>query len=236
MALKGLFRKKTVQDILKQVEKNNTDGHNALGKHLTARDLTAFGIAAIVGAGIFSTIGKQVQMVVLLFSYFYLLQSHAVLQLLLMLNLPRWFLFQCLYVFVCCFWRNYSLDYRLGINHGILCRKYHCCYIVSDYFTGLLESGGLSLPQWVQMDFCLHLGFDDATALMQSGKEYVNLSPALQDAYTAWTTSPVIGSFHFVADLPALLIIVLITALIYRDERVCNASNIMVVSNCVSFF
>jgi hypothetical protein len=91
---------------------------------------------------------------------------------------------------------------------------------VSDYFTGLLESGGLSLPQWVQMDFCLHLGFDDATALMQSGKEYVNLSPALQDAYTAWTTSPVIGSFHFVADLPALLIIVLITALIYRDERV----------------
>jgi hypothetical protein len=35
MALKGLFRKKTVQDILKQVEKNN-DGHNALGKHLTA--------------------------------------------------------------------------------------------------------------------------------------------------------------------------------------------------------
>jgi hypothetical protein len=58
-----------------------------------------------------------------------------------------------LYVFVCCFWRNYSLDYRLGINHGILCRKYHCCYIVGDYFTGLLESGGLSLPQWVQMDF-----------------------------------------------------------------------------------
>ena len=58
MALKGLFRKKTVQDILKQVEKNNLDGHEALGKHLTARDLTAFGIAAIVGAGIFSTIGK----------------------------------------------------------------------------------------------------------------------------------------------------------------------------------
>jgi amino acid transporter len=64
---------------------------------------------------------------------------------------------------------------------------------------------------------------------MQSGKEYVNLSPALQDAYTAWTTSPVIGSFHFVADLPALLIIVLITALIYRMKESRNASNIMVV-------
>ncbi|HRM12779.1 MAG TPA: amino acid permease, partial [Flavobacterium sp.] len=57
-----------------------------------------------------------------------------------------------------------------------------------------------------------------------------NLSPALQDAYTAWTTSPVIGSFHFVADLPALLIIVLITALIYRGMKESrNASNVMVV-------
>ena len=54
----NLFRKKSVQDILNQVAKNEVDGHESLGKHLTAKDLTAFGIAAIVGAGIFSTIGK----------------------------------------------------------------------------------------------------------------------------------------------------------------------------------
>jgi hypothetical protein len=93
---------------------------------------------------------KQVQMVVLLF-LFYLLQSHAVLQL-LMLNLPRWFLFlECLYVFVCC-WRNIAwiigwaliMEYSVG-NITVA--------ISGDYFTGLLESGGLSLPQWVQMDF-----------------------------------------------------------------------------------
>ena len=58
MAFTNLFRKKTVGNILKQVAKNEADGHQALGKYLTARDLTAFGIAAIVGAGIFSTIGK----------------------------------------------------------------------------------------------------------------------------------------------------------------------------------
>lgn len=66
MALKGLFRKKTVQDIMKQVEQNESDGHAALGKHLTARDLTAFGIAAIVGAGILVPLEKQVPMAVLL--------------------------------------------------------------------------------------------------------------------------------------------------------------------------
>ena len=58
MNFSNLFRKKTVQDILKQVAKNEADGHNSLGKHLKTRDLAAFGIAAIIGAGIFSTIGE----------------------------------------------------------------------------------------------------------------------------------------------------------------------------------
>jgi hypothetical protein len=38
MALKGLFRKKDSTRYFKTSRKNNTDGHNALGKHLTARD------------------------------------------------------------------------------------------------------------------------------------------------------------------------------------------------------
>src|SRR5436190_17203496 len=58
MNFSKLFRKKTVADILKQVENNGADGHESLGKHLKAKDLAAFGIAAIIGAGIFSTIGK----------------------------------------------------------------------------------------------------------------------------------------------------------------------------------
>ena len=49
-----LFRKKTVEGITAQLD---LDKKNALAKHLTFKDLTLFGIAAIVGAGIFSTIG-----------------------------------------------------------------------------------------------------------------------------------------------------------------------------------
>jgi hypothetical protein len=45
-------------------------------------------------------------------------------------------------------------------------------------------------------------GFDDATALMQSGKEYVNLSPALQDAYSLDDFSSY--HFHFVCRPSAL--------------------------------
>src|ERR1044071_2722130 len=55
----NLFRKKNVTKILKDVEDGRVaDAHLALGKHLGVRDLTAFGIAGIIGAGIFTTIGK----------------------------------------------------------------------------------------------------------------------------------------------------------------------------------
>ena len=234
MAFSSLFRKKTVQDILKQVEKNNADGHNALGKHLTARDLTAFGIAAIVGAGIFSTIGKASSdggpAVIFLFLFTAIACSFAA------------FAYAEFASMVPVSGSAYTYSYvAFGeiiawIIGWALIMEYSVGNITvaiswSDYFTGLLESGGLHLPHWVQMDYLTaSKGFDDATALMQGGKTYENLSPAIQDAYLAWTTSPVIGSFHFVADLPALLIIVLITALIYRGMKESrNASNIMVV-------
>ena len=234
MALNGLFRKKTVQDILKQVEKNNADGENALGKHLTARDLTAFGIAAIIGAGIFSTIGKASAdggpAVIFLFLFTAVACSFAA------------FAYAEFASMVPVSGSAYTYSYvAFGeiiawIIGWALIMEYSVGNITvaiswSDYFTGLLDSGGIHLPQWVQMDFLsASNGYNDATALMQSGKEFSNLSPSLQHAYTAWTTSPVIGSFHFVADLPALLIIVLITALIYRGMKESrNASNIMVV-------
>ena len=57
--MRKLFRKKKIEDILKDVQKNHlSEEDHSLGKHLSAKDLAAFGIAAIIGAGIFSTIGK----------------------------------------------------------------------------------------------------------------------------------------------------------------------------------
>ncbi|NBN98622.1 MAG: amino acid permease, partial [Flavobacteriia bacterium] len=56
--MRSLFRRKQVSDILAQMELNQSGGsHDGLKKSLKVRDLTAFGIAAIIGAGIFSTIG-----------------------------------------------------------------------------------------------------------------------------------------------------------------------------------
>lgn len=234
MSFSSLFRKKTVQDILKQVEKNEADGHSSLGKHLTARDLTAFGIAAIVGAGIFSTIGKASAdggpAVIFLFLFTALACSFAAFAYAEFASMVPVSGSAYTYSYVAfgeliAWIIGWALIMEYAIGNITVAISW------SDYFTGLLESGGLHLPQWIQMDYLTASnGFNDATALMQGGKSFENLDSGLQDAYTAWTTSPVIGSFHFVADLPALFIIILITALVYRGMKESrNASNLMVV-------
>jgi APA family basic amino acid/polyamine antiporter len=234
MALKGLFRKKTIHDIMKQVEQNESDGHNALGKHLTARDLTAFGIAAIVGAGIFSTIGKASAdggpAVIFLFLFTALACSFAA------------FAYAEFASMVPVSGSAYTYSYvAFGeiiawIIGWALIMEYAVGNITvaiswSDYFTGLLRTANIELPQWIQMDYLsASNGFKDATALMQGGKSFDKLSSNLQDAYTAWTSCPVIGGFHFVADIPAMLIIIVITALVYRGMKESrNAGNLMVI-------
>ncbi|MET6997437.1 amino acid permease [Chitinophaga defluvii] len=56
----SLFRKKSLATILKDAKAGLLEGHETGGLHkvLTVRDLTAMGIAAVIGAGIFSTIGE----------------------------------------------------------------------------------------------------------------------------------------------------------------------------------
>ncbi|REH00929.1 APC family permease [Flavobacterium aquicola] len=234
MALKGLFRKKTVQDILKQVEKNNLEGHETLGKHLTTKDLTAFGIAAIVGAGIFSTIGKASfdggPAVIFLFLFTavacgFAAFAYAEFASLVPVSGSAYTYSYVAFGELIAWIIGWALIMEYSVGNITVAISW------SDYFTGLLSSGGIDLPQWVQMDYLTASnGFKDATALMEGGKSFENLSAGMQSAYTAWTTAPMIGSFHFVADLPALLIIVLITALIYRGMKESrNASNIMVI-------
>ena len=57
---KSLFRKKSIATILKDAHDGLNDSHGGskLQKVLGVKDLTAMGIAAVIGAGIFSTIGE----------------------------------------------------------------------------------------------------------------------------------------------------------------------------------
>lgn len=234
MGFSNLFRKKSVQDILNQVAKNESDGHTALGKHLTAKDLAAFGIAAIIGAGIFSTIGKASAdggpAVIFLFLFTavacgFAAFAYAEFASMVPVSGSAYTYSYVAFGELIAWIIGWALIMEYAIGNITVAISW------SDYFTGLLESGGIYMPQWAQMDYLTASnGFSDATAFMQGGKSFENLPEQLQAAYTAWTTAPTIGSFHFVADFPALLIIILITWLVYRGMKESrNASNLMVV-------
>ena len=245
MLFSTLFRKKTVQDILKQVAKNDADGQHSLRKHLKARDLTAFGIAAIIGAGIFSTIGKASADggpgVIFLFIFTAIACSFAAFAYAEFASMVPVSGSAYTYSYVAfgeiiAWIIGWALIMEYAIGNITVAISW------SDYFTGLVDSilttlnskYDLHLPQmadWIQMDYLTASnGFKEATAFMQGGKSFDDLPEGIQAAYTAWTTSPTIGSFHLVADLPALFIITLITALVYRGMKESrNASNLMVV-------
>lgn len=59
ISMKKLFRKKSVSKILSDVKSGYADGEShEMNKVLGVRDITFFGMAAIIGAGIFSTVGS----------------------------------------------------------------------------------------------------------------------------------------------------------------------------------
>ena len=235
MGFSSLFRKKTVGDILKQVEKNNLESpHESLGKHLKVRDLAAFGIAAIIGAGIFSTIGEASSnggpAVIFLFLFTAIACGFAAFAYAEFASMVPVAGSAYTYSYVAfgeivAWIIGWSLIMEYAIGNITVAISW------SDYFTGMLEGLGLYLPQWIQTDYVTaHGGFLEAEALMQGGKIFENLDFALQSAHNAWSNSPTFFGLHLIFDLPALFIIVLITALVYRGMKESkNASNAMVV-------
>ena len=229
----NLFRKKSVSKILEQ-SASGENQHGSLSRHLGVRDLTALGIAAIVGAGIFSTIGNASAAggpgVVLLFIFTAMACGFAAFAYAEFASMVPVSGSAYTYSYVAfgeliAWIIGWALIMEYAIGNITVAISW------SDYFTGLLSSANINLPEWMTMDFLTaNKGHHVAESLMASGKSFENLDAPIKDAYLAWQNSPSIFGLHIVADLPALLIIVLITALVYRGMKESrNAGNIMVI-------
>lgn len=226
------FRKKSVPHILQELE-NKKNSKESLGKYLTQKDLVFFGIAAIVGAGVFSTIGKASfdggPAVIFLFLFTALACSFAAMAYAEFASMVPVSGSAYTYSYVAfgeiiAWIIGWSLIMEYAIGNITLAISW------SDYFTGLLSTMGIDVPLWMQIDYLsARNGFHEANALVEAGKTFGNLPLYTQQAHDAWVSAPQIFGFHFVADLPALLIIFLITWLVYRGiQESRNASNIMV--------
>ncbi|WP_316837970.1 amino acid permease [Pedobacter nutrimenti] len=237
-----LFRKKSITKILEDAEKGYGDHGSHLHKTLGVRDLTAFGIAAIIGAGIFSTIGKASAdggpAVIFLFIFTAVACSFAAFAYAEFASMVPVSGSAYTYSYVAfgelvAWIIGWSLIMEYAIGNITVAISW------SDYFTSLLASihipalgiTGIHLPDWMTMDYLTAFnGHKHAEALINAGKSYTNLDEATKLANNAWITAPRIGNFHVVADLPALGIIIFITWLVYRGMKESrNASNAMVV-------
>lgn len=213
----SLFRTKKIENILAEGS-DDTHGGGGLKRVLTLRDLTFFGIAAIIGAGSFSSLGAAVfdggPGVAVLFiitaiacgftalcysefasripvagsAYTYAYASFG--------ELFAWIIGWAL-----------IMEYSIG--------NIYVAFSWSDYFTSFMSKVGVHIPNWLSTSYV------EAKYAATSGG-----NPADIDA---WNNAPLLGSLRIIFDLPALIINLLITYLVYRGIKESrNFSNIMV--------
>ncbi len=232
MSFSDLFRKKSVTEILASAETHK------MAKRLGVRDLTGFGIAAIIGAGIFSTIGRASYeggpAVVFLFMFTALACAFTAFAYAEFASLVpvsgsaytySYVAFGELFAWVI----GWALIMEYAIGNIVVAISW------SDYFTNLLNGiPGVHVPEWMTMDFfTAQEGFELVKSQLAKGTTLETLAASREFAYEvpkylAYANAPNIG-FPLVVDLFALLITFLITALVYRGiNESRKASNIMV--------
>lgn len=233
----SLFRKKKIADILRDVD--TASPHAGLAKHLGVRDLTAFGIAAIVGAGIFSTIGKASADggpgVIFLFIFTAMACSFAAFAYAEFASLIpvsgsaytySYVAFGELFAWII----GWALIMEYAIGNVTVAISW------SDYFTGLVKTvSGYQMPEWLGMDYFTAQKQYNTVYLAMAAKIPPTLVHSkdeisgMMEGFMAWSNAPQIGGLRLIFDLPALFINLVITLLVYRGIRESrNASNFMV--------
>lgn len=101
----------------------------------------------------------------------------------------------------------------------------------SGYFTALLRGFGIALPPWSTMDYrsALH-GFQKASVLLSNGVSFDTLEPGLQKACQAINNAPHIVGIPFICNLPACLIVMLLTIILVRGIKTSSRFNIGMVT------
>jgi APA family basic amino acid/polyamine antiporter len=235
--LKSLLRKKPIYQVLKDSD-IETDAHSEHGlkKTLTVVDLTSFGIAAVIGAGIFSTIGSA--------AYH---GGPAVSLLFVFTAVACGFSALCYAQFASTIPASgsaYTYAYAsLGelvawVIGWTLIMEYAIGNIAvaiswSDYFTALLYQYNIPFPAYFSMDFLTaKKGYEIVQPLLASGLSFdqlaeQNVSQVSMLGYEAYRTAPQVLGFPLVGDIPAVVINILATWVVYigikESKNVANA-------------
>src|SRR4051812_33437431 len=241
-----LFRRKSVERIVQESEREKMEAEHggSLKRTLRAVDLAAFGIAAIIGAGIFGTVGQAAYdggpAVSLLFIFIaiacgFTAFCYAEFASMIPISGSAYTYAYASFGELLAWIIGWDLLVEYAIGNIAVAISW------SDYFTSLLATNGIHIPLHFTMDFLsAKRGYTAVTDAVAGGatadalraacdaKEAI-VSCAQFEAFDAWNTAPHVGGIPVIADLPALGIVFVITALVYIGIRESKtASNIMV--------
>ena len=235
---KSIFRRKSVDKILADVASGFSDSEHPgsasqLKKELNVRDLTLMGIAAVVGAGIFSTIGE---------ASFY--GGPGVSILFIITAVTCGFSALCYAEFasrIPVAGSAYTYAYAsfgeliAWIIGWDLLMEYAIGNIAvaiswSTYFVNLLKGFHLHMPEYLTMDYFSAFRANEKIAELTKSGKVAEITENMQSAALAWNNAPGSGNFKLIANLPALAIVIIITYLVYIGIRETKkATNAMVV-------
>jgi basic amino acid/polyamine antiporter, APA family len=243
----SLFRKKSIAQIQSDAAAGFADAEasgTGLRRSLGTFDLTMMGIAAIIGAGIFAMVGQASfhggPGVIFLFIFAAIACGFAALCYAEFASkIP---IAGSAYTYAYASFGEllaWIIGWDLLVEYAI--GNIAVAISWSGYFNGLLVANGIHIPLNYTLDYrSAHLGFDAVQDAVSNGTSVETLRAgcdavdaaitcAQLDAHQAWATAPHLGSWPVILDLPAVAIVILITAVVYvgiRESKI--ASNIMV--------
>src|SRR2546423_8679733 len=189
-----LFRRKSIQQIAMESERERMEAEHggALKRTLRVRDLTAFGIAAIIGSGIFSTVGQAAYSggpaVSLLFIFIaiacgFTAFCYAEFASMIPISGSAYTYAYASFGELVAWIIGWDLLLEYAIGNIAIAISW------SDYFTGFLSGFGIRVPEYLTMDFLTAArGYNAVDALLAKGQTLAQIFAAhseLKDAYQA---------------------------------------------------
>ena len=218
----SLFRKKSIDKIVADANAGLTDGHHAGGlkKELGVKDLTLMGIAAVVGAGIFSTIGTaafhggpgiSLLFVITAITCGFSALCYAEFASRVPIAGSAYTYAYVTFGEVVAWIIGWALILEYAIGNIVVAISW------SAYFNNILRAFGINLPDWLTVGYqSAKMAFDGAQA---SGKPLEGLA-------ATYINAPSIAGFRMIVNLPAFIIVGLVTALAYvgiqESKRTAN--------------
>ena len=218
----SIFRKKSIDKIVQDAAAGLSDGHSTSGlkKVLGVRDLTFMGIAAVVGAGIFSTIGTAafhggpgisllfvITAITCGFSALCYAEFASRVPIAGSAYTYAYVTFGELIAWII----GWALILEYAIGNIVVAISW------SGYFVNLLEGFHIHLPGWLSTNFeTAQQGYEEAVKHLAAGGTRETFSKLARIGYDAITNAPMIGSWKVILNIPAFVIVVLITILVFR--------------------